>query len=254
MEGSVKRRLLRAQAGAFTEVEDDVAVERRLKVSVNGSPALSLYCTPLMLRELLVGLFMTEGIIDGTACFETMSMQYGDEIEVDISAEGEVSLEGASITSGCAGGLSLQRGRSRAALSDDFSIGAGALREIFRAFHSRSGLYRLTGCVHSAAMAEAGGILCFAEDIGRHNAIDKVIGYCLLEEIGFRGKMVLTSGRLTSEVLWKCSRWGIPLVMSRAAPTDLALSIAEECGVTVAGFARGDRMNVYTHPGRITGA
>ncbi|GAB4387772.1 MAG: formate dehydrogenase accessory sulfurtransferase FdhD [Thermodesulfovibrionales bacterium] len=254
MEGSVKRKLLRAQAGAFEEMEDDLAVERRLKVSVNGTPALSLYCSPVMIRELLVGLFMTEGIVKGAMCFETMSIQYGDEIEVDISAEGEVSLEGAAITSGCAGGLSLQRQRSRAALADDFSMEAGALREVFRAFQARSGLYRLTGCVHSAAISDGADILCFAEDIGRHNAVDKVIGYCLLEDIGFRGKVVLTSGRLTSEVIWKCSRWGIPLVVSRAAPTDLALSIAEECGVGVVGFVRGDRMSVYTHPRRIAGA
>jgi FdhD protein len=254
MEGSIIRKVLRGKAGSFAEVEDAVAVEKKLRVSVNGRHALNLFCTPRMVRELVVGLFMTEGIIDGAMCAETMSIEYGEEIAVDVTAEGEVSLEGAAITSGCAGGLSFQRKPSRAALEDRLSLTSGEVRDLFRLFQTRSELDRLTGCVHSAAVCEGREIICFAEDIGRHNAVDKVIGYCLLEDIAFKGKVVATSGRLTSEVLRKCSRWGIPVVLSRAAPTDLALSIAEESGISVMGFVRGDRMNVYTHPWRITGA
>jgi FdhD protein len=95
-------------------------------------------------------------------------------------------------------------------------------------------------------------MLCLAEDIGRHNAVDKVIGYALLEDIAFSGKIMLASGRLSSEIVSKCAKWGIPMVASRTSPTSLALEIAEKCGVTVAGFVRADRFNVYTSPERIT--
>jgi FdhD protein len=93
--------------------------------------------------------------------------------------------------------------------------------------------------------------LCLAEDIGRHNAVDKVIGYCLLEGISFSDKIMLASGRLSSEIVSKCAKWSIPIVASRTAPTSLALEIAEKSGLTVVGFIRTDRLNVYTNPQRI---
>jgi FdhD protein len=94
-------------------------------------------------------------------------------------------------------------------------------------------------------------IIAFAEDIGRHNAIDKLIGYCILENIPLNGKMVLVSGRLSSEMITKCAKWSIPMVVSRTAPTTRALEIAQRTGMTVIGFMRGERFNVYTHPERI---
>jgi FdhD protein len=157
------------------------------------------------------------------------------------------------VTSGCAGGISFRRTPSKAALADFFSVNPETLKGLFRLFQERSSLYRLTGCVHSAALSDGASVLAFAEDIGRHNAVDKVIGRCLLEGIAFEGKVMLVSGRLSSEMASKCSRWGIPVVASRTAPTDLALRIAEESGITVVGFLRGDRMNVYTHPERVVG-
>ncbi|MBI5188076.1 MAG: formate dehydrogenase accessory sulfurtransferase FdhD, partial [Nitrospirae bacterium] len=83
------------------------------------------------------------------------------------------------------------------------------------------------------------------------NAVDKVIGYALLGNIAFREKLMFVSGRLSSEVVSKCCRWGIPMVASRTAPTSLAIEIAEACGITLAGFVRGDRLNVYTNRQRI---
>jgi FdhD protein len=232
------------------KVEDTVAEEKRLRSSINGREVLSLYCTPLMIRELVVGLIMTEGIADGI-CMERMSIIYGDEIAVDVPAEGEVRTEGAVITSGCVGGITFSKKLTDTAKDDSTKIKRSALRELFREFHARSSLYELTGCVHSAALSDGEDIICFAEDIGRHNAVDKAIGCSILEAVDLRGKIMLASGRLSSEIVSKCSRWAIPIVVSRTAPTALALNIAAETGVTVVGFVRGDRMNVYTHPERV---
>ncbi|MBZ0154643.1 MAG: formate dehydrogenase accessory sulfurtransferase FdhD [Alphaproteobacteria bacterium] len=251
MQSFIKRTICKNTADSFLEQEDFVAVEKRLRVSVNGKELLSLYCTPMMVRELVVGMFMTEDIIKGGWCAERMSIEYGDDVIVDIPAEGEVSMEGAVITSGCIGGITFPKRMSLRKTEDPFRIRADALKHLFRKFQNSSELYKLTGCVHSAGLSDGEHILCIAEDIGRHNAVDKVLGYALIESIPFEGKIMLASGRLSSEIVSKCAKWGIPVVASRTSPTSLAVDIAEKNGVTVVGFIRADRLNIYTHPHRV---
>lgn len=252
MEQVAKRSIRKHTDGSFECVEDIVAHEKKVRISVNGNETLSLYCTPNMIRELVVGLMMTEGIIKGGWCADRMTLDYSEEeIFVDIPAEGEVSKGSRVITSGCVGGVTFDRQIESAPIEDDFRITGEEMRGIFRDFQSRSELYKLTGCIHSAALSDGGSILCFAEDIGRHNAVDKVIGYALLENILFSGKIMLASGRISSEISSKCSRWSIPVLVTRTAPTNRALEIADKRGVTVVGFMRGSRFNVYTHPERI---
>ncbi|MCC6347566.1 MAG: formate dehydrogenase accessory sulfurtransferase FdhD [Nitrospirales bacterium] len=251
MQSFIKRTIFKNAGETLQEQEDFVAVEKRLRVSVNGKELLSLYCTPMMVRELVVGMFMTENIIKGGWCAERMSIEYGDDVSVDIPAEGEVSLEGAVITSGCIGGITFPKRMTLEKTEDPFRIRADALKHLFRKFQNSSELYKLTGCVHSAGLSDEEHILCIAEDIGRHNAVDKIIGYALLESIPFEGKIMLASGRLSSEIVSKCAKWGIPVVASRTAPTSLAVDIAGKNGVTVVGFIRADRLNIYTHPHRI---
>jgi FdhD protein len=251
MDGAGRHRVLKCRGGDCHEVQDLVAEEKRLAVSVNGTEVLSLYCTPLMVRELVVGLLMTEGVAEGI-CAERMSIVHGEEeITVDVAAEGKVRTGGASITSGCVGGVTFRKKHTAAAMKDRFRIRPAALRKLFAKFQKLSDLYNSTGCVHSAALSDGEDILCFAEDIGRHNAVDKVLGHAVLEDLDFKGKLMMASGRLSSEIVSKCARWGVPVVVSRTAPTALALRIAGESGITVVGFVRGERMNVYTHPERV---
>jgi FdhD protein len=252
MERAIKRKVCKHTNGSFEYTDDLLALEKKVRISVNGKETLSLYCTPHMVKELVVGLMMTEGIIKGNWCAERMGIEYGEEIRVDIPAEGEVSTEGKTITSGCIGGVTFEKKEETATIQDPFTITRSSLKYIFNDFHSRSELYKLTGCIHSAALSDGRVILCFAEDIGRHNAVDKVIGYAILEQIPFSGKIMLASGRISSEIASKCSRWGIPILATRTAPTHLAVEIADKRGVTVVGFVRGNRFNVYTHPERIT--
>lgn len=254
MDGYIKRLVHKNTGGSFEEAEDPVALEKRLRVSVNGKEVLSLYCTPLMVRELVVGMFMTEEIIKGGWCAERMSIEYGEEVAVDIPAEGEAVTDGAVITSGCIGGLTFPKRLLLERIEDPFRIAPERLKELFRKFQNASELYKLTGCVHSAALSDGSGLLCLAEDIGRHNAVDKILGYALIENLPFSGTIMLASGRLSSEIVSKCARWGIPLVASRTSPTSLAVDIADRSGVTVVGFIRADRFNIYTHPERIEGA
>lgn len=252
MNASTKKTILKISGDSARETDDVIAVEKRLRISINGREIVSLYCTPVMIRELVVGMVMTEGIIKGEWCVDRMTIEYGEDVLAGIqAAEADVSEGRKIITSGCVGGVTFERKAESEKIKDDLRIDAEALLEIFREFHNRSELYHLTGCIHSAALSDGKNIIAFAEDIGRHNAIDKVIGYALLEELGFSGKIMLASGRLSSEMASKCSRWGIPIIASRTAPTDRAVEIAEKRGMTLVGFVRSNRLNVYTHPQRI---
>ncbi len=255
MNGIIRRRVKKARLKEgklfFEEVEDPVAVEKALTIQVNGRDLLRLYCSPVMVRELVVGLLLGEGIVKGSWCAERMEIVYGDEITVNVSSEEDISLEGATITSGCVGGVTFERKEIKSVGGEKIRIEAQRLKELFNEFQLRSELYKSTGCIHSAALSDGKVLLAFAEDIGRHNAIDKIIGYCILEDIELEGKVMFASGRLSSEMVTKCARWSIPVVASRTAPTTRALEIAERTGMTVIGFMRADRFNVYTHPERI---
>jgi len=244
-----KRKIIKNLGSSFEERDDYIAVEKILRVTANGKDIITLHCTPLMIKELVVGLFLTEGIVSEMNP-EDMKIEYGDEIRIDISVPEYVPKEGLT-TSRCIGGFTLGEKRKFKKVHYDFSLDAGTLKRMFEEFQKKSDLFRLTGCFHGAALSDGKRILVFAEDIGRHNAVDKVIGYFLLEDIPFKGKVMLVSCRLSSEIISKCSRWEIPIVASRAAPTDLAIEIAEASGITLVGFLRGDSMNVYTNPQRI---
>lgn len=251
MKGHRNKKIIKITESHNNTVEDAVAEEKKLRISVNGREVLSLYCSPIMIRELVAGFFMTEGIIDGNWCADRMSIQYDEDILVDIPAEGEVSLEGSSRTSGCVGGITFEKSQNDEEIGEGIRIEKSKLRELFHDFQKRSDLYNLTGCIHSAAISDGQHILVVGEDIGRHNAVDKVTGYCFLEDIPLNDKIMLVSGRLSSEMATKCSRWGIPIVVSRAAPTALAIDIADKRGITMVGFMRGKRLNIYTRPERI---
>jgi len=120
-----------------------------------------------------------------------------------------------------------------------------------RDFNKRSELFLNTGGVHSVALGTDEGILLFHEDVGRHNAMDKTIGEASLKNIELFDKTVLTSGRVSSEMLIKAAKGQIPVIVSRSAPTDLAVELANNLGITIIGFARGQRMNIYSNPGRV---
>lgn len=246
----IKRKIIKRQGVSSEEIEDSIAVEKRLRVTTNGKDFITIYCTPLMVKELITGLFLTEGIFTETPL--EMSIVYGKEILVDITSAGNFSTEDIT-TSRRVAGITFEKKRNLVKIRDDFSLEAKALWNVFEEFQKRSELFRLTGCFHIAALSDGEKILAFAEDIGRHNAVDKVTGYSILNNISFKKKLMLVSCRLSSEIISKCSRWDIPIVASRAAPTSLAIEIAETSDITLIGFVRGERMNIYSNSQRIIG-
>lgn len=134
---------------------------------------------------------------------------------------------------------------------EETTISPQEIAFLMKEFNNKSELFRETGGVHSCAICSRDEMIFFSEDIGRHNAIDKVIGKSIMSDRGFKDKILLTTGRISSEIILKTARSGIPIIVSHSAPTEFAVKIARELNITMIGFARGDRMNVYSGEGRV---
>jgi FdhD protein len=246
----IKRKIIKKKGASIEETDDLIAAEKRLRVFINRKEFMNLYCTPLMIKELIAGLFLTEGILKGGLTPDQIHIVSGDEIRVEINTAGNILNDDLDL-SRCLGGITCHRKRKFIRIKDDFSLSVEALGLIFEEFQRKSELFGLTGCFHSAALSDDNKIIAFAEDIGRHNAVDKVIGCFIFADIPFTGKLMLVSCRISSEIISKCAKWKIPVIASRAAPTSLAIDIAGKAGITLAGFVRGDRLNVYANQHRI---
>lgn len=237
---------------------DVVAAELPITLTLNGENLVTLLCTPTELEELAVGFLLSEGILRDRASLQRIGVRdrdYAVDIEVrDLPEDWSKMFERRTLSSGCGSGITFTSFRTEA---DRRIPSKGALmtleqvKEILREFRSISSLYRETGGVHSAALSDGIRILFFSEDIGRHNAVDKLIGKACLRSVPLENKILITSGRVTSEIVTKAGRSRFPVVISRAAPSCMAIDYAEDVGVTLVGFARGNRMNIYTWPNRI---
>lgn len=249
--------VLRIDGDESREVRDDVVTESAVQINLNGTELATLLACGYEERELGVGFLRTEGFIDaadeivdfrreGTSLYFTISEERFDR-------ESKVQKY---ITSGCGRGVSFALVRkslklqSAAAVKEPI-VSADGIFALVRDFQGRSETFRSTGGVHSAAICTCDEILLFSEDIGRHNAVDRVIGHALLDGIPTGDKLLLSSGRVSSEIARKVAFAELPILVSRSAPTARALDIAQELGLTVIGFARGRRMNVYTHGQRV---
>ncbi|MEJ2047407.1 MAG: formate dehydrogenase accessory sulfurtransferase FdhD, partial [Dehalococcoidia bacterium] len=139
----------------------------------------------------------------------------------------------------------------RGQVTSQFSVPAAQVLTLVRQFQRRSQIFKATGGVHSAALCDERDVLVFSEDIGRHNAIDNILGRCLLESQPTANRILITSGRVSSEIVLKVASMDIPILVSPSAPTDLGVRLASDLGLTLVGFARGDKMNVYANGWRI---
>jgi FdhD protein len=265
----------RYRAGRAPEkIRDRVVIELPLEINVNGAPLVALMRMPGMDRELAVGFCLTEKIIEDAS--QIRLIRHCGEAEKQLEREGEAGVNG--LDSGNVIEIQVESPQDRGRFSGTFVVRTGcggadlsALEDyqegmITSAFRARprviyglareltraQGVFRGTGGTHGAGIFEAGGQpLVIAEDVGRHNALDKVVGWCALRGIGLEDKMLVLSGRISYEMALKAVRVGVPVVVSMAAPTSLGLRIADSAGLTLIGFSDGGRFNVYTHGERL---
>ena len=239
-------------------LNDEIVREIPLTIVVNGKELVTLQCSPGKLEYLAGGFLFSEGLVRKRMHIKHINLnERGWYIRIDVEGDVPGESNGASkrvITSGCAGGITFYRGIDAEdcfPLNTRIQVSHKRISNLMKQLQEKSSTFKNTGGVHSCALCTHEGIEIFAEDIGRHNAVDKIFGECLMRGISTEGKIILTSGRVSSEILIKVAKRKVPFIVSRSAPTDLAVNLAEKFNVTLVGFARGRRMNIYTHNYRV---
>lgn len=245
--------------GECSKVEDDIVVrEYPLTIFLNGEELVTLLCSPKALDFLVYGFLISEGIIQDKKDIADIKVdEESGVVDVFTSKQRDMTSYFTGkrmMTTGCGGGsvfYNIHDVVNCRPAEAGLKVKGSKLLQLMKEFSASSEVFQNTGGVHSAALSDGDKVLVFHEDVGRHNALDKVLGEAFIKNIQLSDKLILTSGRISSEMLTKVAKRGISMVVSRSAPMDLALRIGEEMNTTIIGFARGNRMNVYTGSSRI---
>jgi len=253
-----KLPILRVTEQGRSEEEDTITTEFALTIILNNQELVTLLCSPKDLKYLAIGFLSSEGLLKGKDEIKKIVVddQRGVvrvETEEDKGSESQLIFK-RLITSGCGRGASFYSDaevKNQAKVESQIRVSSNEVFALVKEFQHRSQVYQATGGVHSAALCDTKNILVFSEDIGRHNAIDKIFGECMLTDLPTKDRITITSGRISSEILLKVARRNIPLLISKSAPTNLGVRLAADLGVTLIGFARGKRMNVYANSWRV---
>jgi len=251
-------RIRRGEGGGREELQDLITVEAPVTIYLNGTELVTLLCTPEKIDRLALGFLRSEGLITSFGDLASIRVKEKEGL-VDVNLKNETGLAEKlygkrTVTSGCGKGtvfFNVLDSLRSSPLTGKLKINAGRVLALMESLQQRAELFKSTGGVHSAALADREQILYFYEDIGRHNAIDKIIGECLMAGIPTGDKIIISSGRLSSEILLKAAKLEIQMLISRAAPTSLCIELAESLNVTLVGFVRGKRLNIYSHQWRI---
>lgn len=215
----------------LTEIEDPMIVEAGLDIFVNEQFYKRTYCSPINVDELVIGSLAFDKIINSIKDIKKLEIE---DYKVCISIH-EVEQGVFRICRDSAG----------------FQIDAQDIALLMKQHLDASDIHKQTGGVHIMSLSDGKRLMVSREDIGRHNAVDKLYGYCLKNDLDCNNKIFLSSGRISNEIIEKTDYMGVKIVVSRATVTDLARKKAEDSGITLIGFARGERFNVYSHPERI---
>ncbi len=252
--------IVRFNGQSFVEEEDQIAIESALTIMIDGHEFATMVCSPLDLDELVIGFLASEGVIRSYQEIKTLQIDedvgfaYVELMQPYVPTN---NLHSKRFIGSCCG-----KGRQFYFHSDvktaktvmtSITITTNECSTLMEMMQKSSSHFQQTGGVHNAALCTADGIVVARSDIGRHNALDKLYGYCLMHKIPRKDKVIVFSGRISSEVLLKASKIGVGIILSKSAPTNLALQLADELGITAVGFIRGNSFNVYTHRQRIMG-
>lgn len=230
MDLAEKLKITRISGRKKEEIEDTVTIEISLTIFLNGRRLKRLWCSPAKIRELVLGFLYSQKGVKDLKSFKWDKKKGIVRVEIPSHRLEEPELLEAS---------------------SNLKVRKEAIFTLASEMERRSRLFRATGGVHNACLTDGEKIILFSEDIGRQNALDKIIGESLLKNITLQNKIMLTSGRITSETITKIVRARIPVIISPGAPSNLAVNLARRLGVTIVGFTRGERMNIYSHPERI---
>jgi FdhD protein len=232
--------VLKIKDNTTVEVTDTVATEHDLRIFLNDKHCADLVCTPCNLEELAIGYLYSSGAI----------LNKNNIIDPELTDDNEaIYVKTTQKNPTGKASLPLQAPFETAAYKPNVAL--SKLLSCMESFLNKSKTFQLTGSVHSCALVHNSSLKCFMEDIGRHNAFDKTIGAALRADILLDEAIVLTTGRIPADMMMKIINSRIPIAVTRSAPTDAAIELAKQHGITLCGFARGSRINIYNGKERV---
>ncbi len=255
----VRRKIVRVTDGCTEAREDWVSREQPVTIQVNGEQYITLLATAENLKELAVGFAFNEGLI--SSADDIAGVRVAEDhgsVEMEIASKVDTAMRLAKtrvMTTGCGKGSSYFRAIDSLTIKPvprGIDMAYSTVNQLMIEFNKSASHKVEVGAVHASALARE-TMEVFREDVARHNSVDKLVGHIILNNKKGCDYALLTSGRITSELILKAVRIGISIVVSRSAPSELAARLGQQLGVTVVGFARGRKFNIYSHPCRITG-
>jgi FdhD protein len=248
--------ILRVTEKGQRETEDTVATEFHLTIVLNNRELVTLLCSPAKLKFLAIGFLFSEDAIDSKDGIKDIVLDPERGV-VNVTTKEPVRFAKDILSrriiasSGGKGTSSSAAIHPQSRIDSQIHISPPEVLNLIGEFLHHSELYAATGGVHSAALCDTKTILIFSDDIGRHNAIDKIFGECIVKDIPTHDRLLITSGRVSSEIVLKAAKRNIPILISKSAPTGLGVKLANDSGITLIGFVREKRMNVYSHTWRL---
>ncbi len=246
--------------GKAKRLVDYVAEETPLHLYVNSTFWATILCSPTSLKELAVGHLLSEGIVKSIDEIEQVNLKENEntcivKLEPNVKVEDRIRisrLHARVITSACGSSLPYQYTGKTPTVESDLKVNSKVIFDSVNQLNFKAEGFRQTGGLHVAAIYKSdGSLVALAEDVGRHNAVDKVIGIAALGRVEFGECFLALSGRISGDVAFKAAKVGLPIIASLAAALSSGIASAEGSNVTLAGFVRGKRLNIYTNPERI---
>ncbi|MBA2876518.1 formate dehydrogenase accessory sulfurtransferase FdhD [Thermaerobacillus caldiproteolyticus] len=252
------QKIIKYKDSVFQKLDDEVAVEYPLTIVVDGEEFATMVCTPTHLDEMVIGFLASEGLIRVSDEIKSLTIDESRGFAyVELATKRSISKDFYSkrfIGSCC--GKSRQfyfynDMRTAKTVTNQTRVTVDQCFHLMKRLQESSSDFQATGGIHNAALCTPSELVVMRSDIGRHNTLDKIYGYCLQHRLSLADKVIAFSGRVSSEVLLKVSKIGIGIILSKSAPTTLALELARDLGIAVVGFIRDSTLNVYTHSEKI---
>lgn len=239
--------------GKWQPKSGQIPIEQAVTLIVNGKPWMEMRCTPAMIAELAIGFLYNERLINSAEDVTRVHVcDTGDFVEIDTASPINKPTTWIK-TTGCGGGQTAQRlEQPETPELSEVTLTASTLTSLLSEFMEAQNNQTTSRGVHCSAISDGEKILLLADDVGRHNTLDKLMGYLLLNDPSLKPSVLLTTGRISSEMLQKSARMGVSAVISLTSPNTLTVQLAKEIGITLIGYARGSRFNVYSHPQRFS--
>ncbi len=235
------------------EVPGHIVAETILCVHVNGQEWVTLVCSPHAVEDLIVGFLFLEGVIHTFEDLLGVVPTHNEHcVDVWLRKSAQPLPRKAVITSGCGGGITFEEATGTIPpVTREIRLPPTTIYELMRQLHQAAHAYRQARGIHAAGLSDGRQLLFSAEDVGRHNTIDRVCGQAFRAGMLPASRVLLTTGRISFEMVRKAAKMNIPIVVSRTSPTELAVRLAQVWKITIVGYARGHRLRIYTHPERI---